>query len=246
MTTPQLSEVIEAAILEAQSQLFTISFLVELGRFADARSAWRQALAKLDLDDERVTENEIHAWHFLYWVALAWFEAGETREAKRILDRVSSRIVMDEERLERLRRLRNQIEDALESGELGESVYPTEFPMSERWKPPSALPLRNASKQELARWYPGRVLRADAQGVELVFATTEENPPERHVLRQQLDADEWTLAAQYPPEDAKGYIFIAVYADDTIRIVKNESVAPVLSSERDAADPLRYLREQWS
>ncbi len=184
-----------------------ITFLIRRARFSDAVSEWEDALERVDPDGLHVRESGHLAMGLHRWVASEWLEYGELAKARAVIALIPPTILQSRQRL---RRLATQIEDAEEALALGDSVYPDDVPMEERWKP-RLLPSRKKNGMRLHAWFPGRVIAGSHEGVRLVIAT----PDKSRVIVAPIAAAQWEAATRnwdISPEDALEYfVEVGVY-----------------------------------
>lgn len=220
-----------------------VTFLIDQARFRDADQEWQQVLTRIDPDGEAAFRapwllREIHRW-----VVKAWLRSGEVRRAQEVFDDIPD-LGLDEAPW--IRELRQDLEDAEEAERLGESVYPAETPIAERWRRPEAL----VSEQDqlghpLLSWYPGRIVAVDEEGVHAALATHAEDPKQQRLIARTLSADEWARYGFCPAAEAEGrFILLAVYGPEgegeSVKIIPvQHHAAPV--DERELQRELRYL-----
>jgi hypothetical protein len=156
------------------------------------------------------------------WVARRWLTLGYLSEARDVLDEIPPRFVEQESVIALLSQ---EIEDAEEAHRLGDSVYPPDVPMEQRWKTPRVLVDRTASGAHLEAWWAGRVMEVDASRVLAVLAQPEE--------AQQLafTLDEWQTLTGEAAQDARGYIELGRYSDGSRIIRRVPSVPPAADSD---------------
>lgn len=211
-----------------------ITFLIGHGTLREARAAFDEALERIDPDGDRMNATPWLALHLHRWVARRWLALGYIDEARAVLERVPR--TWRESEVE-LRDVEQLVRDAEEALELGESVHPAGMPHEQRWQP-QVTPDVNGRGSERLRWWPGRVIEARADGVDVVAA----DPPTRMAYRSTFTADEWRAMADQVPEAARGFFELAQYADGTrlARVVPT-MVAPSLADEE--ADVIARLQE---
>jgi hypothetical protein len=164
-----------------------VTFDIGRARFAQAEQDWDEALGRLDPDGERSENdawlvNQVHCH-----VAKAWLDVGEPQRAREVLDSIAPGLIPLDWRLEALDLA---IDDALESEWLGTSVYHPKVPMAERWRGP-----RLADPEGVERWFPGRVVAADAEEVQVVYAVPTDPHEMRRVVRARFTQDQWRTLA---------------------------------------------------
>jgi tetratricopeptide (TPR) repeat protein len=190
-----------------------VTFLIRRARFRNASAEWRAALRRVDPDGRRVRENTRLAMHFHRWVVQDWLEYGEVAEARSAFDVIPPIVVRTEYHL---RRLGERLEDIEEALKLGDSVYPEYIDIERRWQRPFVLP-RAFNGKQLVKWFPGRVVTADATGVTLLVATTDKS----RMVVNHLDASEWAAAGWgASPAESNGYfVEVGVYGDHELKIM---------------------------
>ena len=111
------------------------------------------------------------------------------------------------------------VSDAEEALELGAAVRPSAMPIHERWGKPVSLSKKFKNKP-LSRWFAGRVQAVNDTRVEIIFATTEQDPSKRHLLRKSMPLEEFESLAHFQP-DANEWKFIEIgeYGEDRTEIV---------------------------
>ena len=192
-----------------------VRFLIHDLRFRQAADEWDRAVERVSgtrKDSQWLAEN------FHLPVIHAWLKHGRSAEARKVLDRIDDdaiRMSVD------LQIVRQQVLDAAESDLLGESVYPPEFPVKQRWQRPAEIPVEHEAGGRLVSWHPARAVEIEEEGVRVVFATTEDDTDERRVMARLIPAPEWELAARCTVEDAMDHVFffIGAYQDDKLLIV---------------------------
>jgi hypothetical protein len=168
-----------------------------------------------------------------------WLEQGELTRARKVFDQIPGPVVSESHLLQVLKW---QLLDAEEAERLGHAVYAPGIPIEERWKKPEMIPDVGPNGARLIAWYPGRVLRADPEAVEVVLATTNDLSAIR-VIRTRFSKEEWLAAgAASSPETASGYLFFARYENDTPRIFPFVARPAPWEYAKSMSDPLRYLR----
>ncbi len=191
-----------------------ISFLLGQGRIRSAKEAWRQALDNIDPDGDWVSTEHWLPEHLHNWVARGWLSAGYAAEAFDVVRAIPKAAFAASPRLERLRQ---SVLDAVEADALGESVYPAGYPVDQRWKEPSTA-LGGWGDRTLVRWFPGRVARADAHTVRVVYASRLEGGSyETNVT--EIDAATWSQVGFGRPDQARGFVQLGVYDDGSRRVV---------------------------
>lgn len=204
-----------------------VTFLIAHGTYDGARREWRAAMERVDRTGKLLEERSWLALNMHRWVARRWLTLGYISEAREVLDEIPPRFVEQESALALLSQ---EIEDAEEARRLGDSVYPPEVPMAQRWQAPRVLAERTASGAQLEAWWAGRVVEADAGGVVVVLAQREE--------AQQITftSDEWRAFAGEAAQDARGYLELGRYSDGS-RIVRRVPSVPA----PDDTDELDYV-----
>ncbi|EYF03110.1 hypothetical protein [Chondromyces apiculatus] len=206
-----------------------VTFLIDQARFRDAEAAWAEVLERMDPRGEAVHGSPWLAGQMHRWVVKAWLGMGEVSRAREVFDDIPEEMVSREEWFQKLR---HELLDSEEAVRLGESVYPPETPMSERWThPPAIVSEHDASRRPLRHWFPGRVVAASEDEVNVALAVPHADPDERRIIARALTAGEWRTHAGFcPPEEALGrYFVLAIYEEpgsdeEVIRIypVKHE------------------------
>lgn len=187
-----------------------VTFLITHGTYDGARHEWHEARERVDPTGRQSAADSWLALHMHRWVARRWLTLGYVAEARAVLDEIPPRFVAAEAQLAALAR---EIEDAEEARRLGDSVYPPEVPLAQRWNEPRVLVARAGSGANLEEWWAGRVVAADPTHVEVVLAQRHE------AQRATFEADAWKLVAGEPAEDAEGYVELGRYADGS-RVVR--------------------------
>lgn len=210
-----------------------VTFLIGHGTLDEARKAWSNALVELDPDGSRMEESSWLAMHLHRWVARRWLALGYVAEARGVLEGIPRRWIESDERL---RSVEHLVRDAEEGLQLGESVYPAGVPVDSRWKGPRVTPTLNASGASRTRWWPGRVLRVEADDVIVILA----DPESLTAYRVSYTADEWRAMANQAPSDARGFIELAEYVDGSrqIRVVPEVPVPSFADDLRDVIERL--------
>lgn len=189
-----------------------VTFLVAQGRFAEAQRAWSEALERLDPDGDRCCQDPWLADHVHRWVAQAWHDAGESERASAVLAQLPADIIAASSRL---RRLQHDIADALEAEQLGESVYPWDVPMDQRWKAPRTITEDDAS--HVVQWAPGRVVDVD-EAVRVVYALASEPAEPKRIALRELSQQEWRELSGGQPPKANTYFELLRFSDGSVRI----------------------------
>lgn len=204
-----------------------VTFLIAHGTYEDARREWRAAVERVDRAGKLLEERSWLALNLHRWVARRWLALGYISEAREVLDEIPPRFVAQERALAALAQ---EIEDAEEARRLGDSVYPPDVPMDQRWKSPRVLVERAASGAHLEAWWAGRVIEADAGRILAVLAQRDE--------AQQIafTPDEWQSLTGEAAQDARGYIELGRYSDGS-RIVRRVPSTPTT----DDSDELDYI-----
>jgi tetratricopeptide (TPR) repeat protein len=199
-----------------------VTFLIAHGTYEDARREWRAATERVDPTGKLLEERSWLALNMHRWVARRWLTLGYLSEARDVLDEIPPRFVEQESVIALLSQ---EIEDAEEAHRLGDSVYPPDVPMEQRWKTPRVLVDRTASGAHLEAWWAGRVMEVDASRVLAVLAQPEE--------AQQLafTLDEWQTLTGEAAQDARGYIELGRYSDGSRIIRRVPSVPPAADSD---------------
>lgn len=221
-----------------------VTFLIEQARFRDADQAWQEALERVDPTGEGVLQAPWLFDEFYRWIVKAWLRMGEVRRARAAFDTIPWHMLDQSPKLEDLR---EELEDAEEAVALGESVYPSSTPMSDRWvQPADVVPNQSQDGLSLKAWFPGRVSSVDEEGVHLALAVPDPEPEKRRLIVRTLSPKEWTqLGFCSMAEAAERFVLVAIYegerGEEVVRI------HPVSDSARrrapDEADPLRYFRK---
>ena len=200
-----------------------IRFLIAHGTLAEARAAWRQAIAAIDPTGDQLRSSPWLAENLHYAVARRWLELGRVEDAREVVDEIPMPWRRDREELRDLDRWIASCEQALR---LGESVYPSSTPLAERWQAPRALPPRRAG-HALVDWAPGRVIAASAAEVTVILAPTPDD-----AQQVTYDAQRWRLLTGDPAEDAGGYVEHGRYADgeEIVRVAPDRDEAPAISA----------------
>lgn len=220
-----------------------VTFLIEQARFRDADQAWQEALERVDPTGEGVLQAPWLFDEFYRWIVKAWLRMGEVRRARAAFDTIPWHMLDQRTKLEDLR---EELEDAEEAVALGESVYPSSTPMSDRWvQPADVVPNQSQDGLSLKAWFPGRVSSVDEEGVHLALAVPDPEPEKRRLIVRTLSPKEWTqLGFCSMAEAAERFVFVAIYQDDRGEVAR---IHPVPDSARrrapDEADPLRYFRK---
>lgn len=216
-----------------------VTFLIGQGKPKAATEAWEEALASLDPEGDRVVANPWLAEECHYWVADAWLEVGNVEGAFAVLEAIPERVVQDSLRLSRLRQ---RVLDAVEADAIGESVYPETYPVERRWSAPRVLPSK-LDGEPLSRWFPGRVLDANAGRVRVVYAERSSDGAYRSFVAE-LGSQDWQAYGLGPPELASGYVELGVYGEGERRLVVHAGaeVAPAQPEPRSL--PLAYF-DRW-
>ncbi len=217
-----------------------VTFLIEQARFRAADEEWNSALERMDPDREKVEGSTWLAKEAHRWVAKAWLRFGEVKRARAVLDDIPED-VFSEERW--YHELRDAVLDAEEALLLGESVYPSTTPMSERWIVPREVVVAPPDNRALRSWFPGRVVALDADGIHLVLAVPHEDAASRRLISRTLTREEWDRHAEHAPEEGQ-FVFLAIYRDESpeglVRIVRQVERPPRFADETEQAT-LRYL-----
>jgi tetratricopeptide (TPR) repeat protein len=210
------------------------TFLIANGTLAEAESAWREALRNIDPTGDWMASSPWLALHLHQWVCRQWLALGYVQQARNVLNEIDPRWLGSEPELSSLRTL---VEDHEEAMRLGESVYPSEVPQHERWQKPRVLPARDADRNELRQWWPGRVIEAHPDEVVAVLADRQTRLAQQAIFT----GDEWRAFANQPSEDAQGFFELGEY-DRGGRIVRwaaAESSSLLDEIYEDLVDDLR-------
>ena len=210
-----------------------ITFLIGHGTLRDSKVAFDEALEQIDPEGERLAASPWLALHLHRWVIRRWLALGYVAEARHVLDLIPREWRRQERELHVAEQL---VLDAEESLELGESVYPAGLPMEERWQGPRVTPTTNGQGAARTRWWPGRVVTARADGVDVVAA----EPTTRMAYRLSYDGQDWRAMADQAPEVAAGYFELAEYADGSrlVRAVVGPRPSSLADEERDIRERL--------
>jgi tetratricopeptide (TPR) repeat protein len=179
-----------------------VRFLIAHGTLDEARAAWRCAINAIDPDGAKLRRSPWLALNLHFWVARRWLAAGCLGEAREVMSEVPLHWLEQENEL---RTLIETITAQEQSMVLGESVYPTNVPVADRWNVPKALKQKRAGHL-LMMWAPGRVVAANAEGVTVIVAPT---PTEAQQLT--FDPTSWQRMAGEPAEDAEGFFELGGY-----------------------------------
>lgn len=223
-----------------------VTFLIRQGRLYEASREWDAALGRVDPEGER---GEVDRWlveHFHYWVAAAWFEAGETARARDVLALVSDELIRASDSLSALRHL---VLDALEAEELGDAVYPTSVAFEERWTPePRALPRTTEHGSDLERWYPGRIRRVDGGNVEIVYGLRPVVESEPRLALRALPREQWAAIAPDLSPTVDCFIEIGVYGGKKERVVvapEGDRPTQLPRRGKEIVDPVLAYLKRW-
>lgn len=229
-----------------------VSFLLRDGRSRAAKQAWEEALAAIDPNGDRLEREPGLAFHLHHWVARAWLDAGRPREAAKIVVGLPRRLLRESHagrdsthtrRLSRLRRLLHDVASALEAEALGQSVYPRDFMISARWRIPDAL----RDDDTVEHWFPGRVVRAQEDRIDVVYALPRGPGPEQEVLLTSFTGGEWAAEAGDLAAEADRFVFLVSHRGDRRQVL--DMTPPrhsleELSSREESEAALRAIR-QW-
>jgi tetratricopeptide (TPR) repeat protein len=160
-----------------------VTFLIRDLRYQAADEEWRKCLERIDPQEARIERDPWLGRHVHRWVAQEWLAHGEAERAFAAFRLIPREVTRDDPVL---RELRQRLEDARESIQLGESVYPATVPIHERWRKPRILADRK-DDQPLQKWTPGRILDANSDMLTFVVAL----PAEKRVFKQQVSQQEW-------------------------------------------------------
>jgi len=206
-----------------------VTFFVDRARYAQAESAFEEALDNLDDRDPR----EVFR-HTTRHVIQAWLDVGEVRRARDAFDTVPPEIADEDGSA-----LRHLLEDAEEAERLGVAVYPSDVPMAKRWAGPR-LAQPEYEGHLLEAWYPGRVALAEDESGDVVVTWVV--PQEQRVLANSHTAAEWASFGGRVPGDEPLFVELAVYSGLERWVVftdpQSNAGAP---SRADDRHPLRYL-----
>jgi hypothetical protein len=213
-----------------------VTLLIDDLRYEGAEAEWRDTIARLDPNKTRIERDASYPRHVHRWVVRAWLSVGEVARARAVFRTIPKRIV---DQNPALIRLREEVEDAAESQELGESVYPAHIPVGRRWIAPTALPdLRD--DLPLRTWLPGRVVAIEASTVGLVVAL----PGERRVFAMTVTGDEWRAWAGGTAR-IDTFFELGFYGDTNsvveIRELKAVPAAPPLDDDDDDPHSLSHV-----
>ncbi len=187
-----------------------VSFLIHGSRFGTARRQWEAVRARFDASRGEDPDCRWMARHVHRWVAKEWLDRGCPDDALAVLSEIEPGIRTTDPSLAELWR---RAQDERDAAALRESVYPSSFPLLQRWQPPAVLPGRRDG-EPLIGWFPGRVADTGTdRGVRIVFATPEAESRDRRVLERWLTPDEWEAAAGLPWTDARGFYFLGTYGE---------------------------------
>jgi tetratricopeptide (TPR) repeat protein len=219
-----------------------VTFLIEQARFRDAETEWREALERVDPTGDGVYRSPWLVRELHVWVVKAWLRFGETRRAREAFDSIPSFLVDQSPALDDLE---HELHDAEEAVKLGESVYPSATPMSERWvQPPDVVANHAPDGKPLRAWYPGRIAAVDETGVHLALAIPDPDPRLRRLIARTLSPEEWgKLGFCSAAEAERRFVYVAIYGEaageDQVRI---HPVPDFASHDRDReeSDALRY------
>jgi tetratricopeptide (TPR) repeat protein len=215
-----------------------IRFLVAVGRTADARRAWFEAVDTLGLQDD-VGADVLEELHLDLARLLLYRD--ELEFARTVLDAVPTR-----SRHDATYRLLSRRLVALERARSGLGVVPLTVDPDEVWvRPPSELPGRSDAGASLARWFPGRVEAASAEQVTLRLGVKEGDGPPRPGIMELPAArfDEWSRDVERAADLTPGrFVFVGTYEDGQtiIRVLPRARLDDAL---RPYPDPRRYLRQ---
>jgi tetratricopeptide (TPR) repeat protein len=210
-----------------------VTFLIGHGTLRDSKTAFDAALEQLDPEGERLAASPWLALHLHRWVIRRWLALGYVAEARHVLDLIPREWRHQEHELHVVEQL---VLDAEESLELGESVYPPGLPMAERWGGPRVTPATNGHGAVRTRWWPGRVVAARADRVDVVAA----EPQTRMAYRLSYNGQAWRAMADQAPEIAAGYFELAEYADASrlVRAVVGPRPSSLANEEHDIRERL--------
>ncbi len=207
-----------------------VSFLIAQGEQRAAKMAWSTAMDLVDPDGE-ITQRDPWLGEQLHaWVARAWLEVGNVAESVKVLRLIPEAIV---DQSERLRNVRQLVYDAVEADAIGESVYPRSVPIEQRWQAPRYLPALG-----IVDWFPGRIVDASKDHVDVVYASKSENQYQAHVVR--FTPKEWKKVTKTPFHDARGYVELGKYENGKQQLVDANAAEPPFPAEL----PLAYF-DRW-
>lgn len=217
-----------------------VTFLIGHGTLRDSKAAFDAALEQLDPEGERLAASPWLALHLHRWVIRRWLALGYVPEARHVLDLIPRAWRHQEHELHVVEQL---VLDAEESLELGESVYPPGLPMAERWDGPRVTPATNGHGAVRTRWWPGRVVAAHPDRVDVVAA----EPQIRMAYRLSYSGEAWRAMADQAPESAAGYFELAEYADGSrlVRGMVGPRPASLADEERDIRERLEGYQEGY-
>lgn len=192
--------------------------LIRAGRFSTAVDAWRSARRRVLQDSGRSLDRWL-AENFHLPVAHAWLGSGRAFEAGDILREIKQDNASLIDESADLTLLDQQVRDAEESEQLGESVYPPEYPMRFRWRRPDSIP-DELDDMALSSWHPARVVEVTPSDVRIVFATTGDDMEQRRVLMRSISIEDWEIASEVPVDEIfdRRFFFVGVYGNDTLLI----------------------------
>lgn len=108
--------------------------------------------------------------------------------------------------------IRHRLEDAEEAMKLGESVYPSHTPMSDRWVTPACVD----AARTLESWRPGRILHVDSTHVEAVFV----DPKTQILGYSHFEMNQWRAFAPFIVPRVDLFLFVLVYDDDLVVVLQ--------------------------
>ena len=196
-----------------------ISYLATRGRFREARSAWRDAMASMS-----VSEYGTPRWLFLSlhrWVARWLLHWAELDFAEEVLRPIPTELAESDTSIQVLWSLLA----ALREAERGVAVFPLTVPAKDWWShnPHTDLPL-TWKGEPLRSWQPARVQSVDDDS-DLVFLVGANRPPAADAkveyVEIELTRDQLASAVHHfqPDELREGsFVEIGRYAGDELRI----------------------------
>lgn len=198
-----------------------------------------RGLERLDPDGDRCSQDPWLADHVHRWVAQAWLDVGEVGRASAVLAQVPASFIAASSRL---RRLQHDIADAREAQELGESVYPWDVPIDERWIRPRTLD--QSETVAITQWAPGRVIGVDNAGVHVVYAVAPEDTHwPKYLARRSFEAREWDELSGGGAPHVDTYFELMRFADGRVKI----ELVPAKPRDLDshAADIASAYLQRW-
>ncbi len=186
-----------------------VTFLLAQGRLRSARKAWGEAINRVDPNGERTS-----VWlaeHFQHRVCQAWLEAGSPSDAYEVLASVADKVIED---WPPLISIRQQVLDAVEAEALAGSVYPTSYPVEERWNPPDVLACA-LEGMPLKEWFPGRILEAERY-VEVFYGMKTRDGYRSMLCRMESAA--WASICKMESLQAGDFVYLGVY-EGGVRVI---------------------------